>query len=522
MPKNSARLSALALTTAVLVASTAACQGGDSTEAAAADAVPAALTGQRLDWRSCPAPSTAQGGGPAPGDAWQCATLKAPRDYAAPDEGTLDIALIRKKATDEKRRIGSLVYNFGGPGGSGVTTLPGLAKDYAKLNSRYDLVSFDPRGVGASSGVRCLDAEGVDAMSAADATPDDAAEVRKMRAESKAYTAACEKNSGKVLPHVDTVSAARDMDLMREVLGDDKLHYFGISYGTELGGVYAHLFPKKVGRAVLDAVVDPTEDPVEGALAQTKGFQLALENFMKDCTRTAKAQGLPACPTGKGGAEGSARIAALLKKLDAEPLPTKSGRALTESQALTGVVAALYSKEQWPLLQVALTEAMGMGAGDTLLALNDSYLGRDDKGRYSTMNDSNRAINCVDDRQRYTEKDARAHLPEFREASPVFGAYLAWGLTGCSDWPVEGETDGPEVSAKGAAPILVAGTTGDPATPYEGARKMAAALGEGVGVNVTLKGEGHGGYNSGNPCLQRTVDAYLLDSEVPADGTTCA
>ncbi|MFF8814612.1 alpha/beta hydrolase [Streptomyces pactum] len=478
--------------------------------------LPASLTGQKLAWEACGAPTAAQGAfGGAPGDGWECATMKAPLNYAEPTGETIDLALIRAKSTGKGKRIGSLLFNFGGPGGSGVASLPAFEEDYSTLRGRYDLVSFDPRGVGESAGVRCLEGEDLDAYHTVDNSPDDDAELEAVRAANKTYVEACRKNSGTMLPYVDTVSAARDMDLMRQVLGDEKLHYFGISYGTELGGVYAHLFPKKVGRSVLDAVVDPLEDPLFEGLAQAKGFQLALNNYMADCAADTE------CPTGRGGAEGSRKIAALLKQLDQQPLAV-GDRKLTQDLAVTGIAAALYDQETWEYLTIALDEAMNQGSGETLLLLADSYLGRDPAGRYSNLHAANRAINCVDDNERYTVEDVKTWLPKFRKASPVFGEFMAWGTLGCTDWPVEGDKAPLEVSAEGAAPIVVIGNTGDPATPYEGARAMALKLGDDVGVMVTLKGEGHGGYNSGNSCLKKAVDAYLLDGKVPAQNTTCS
>ncbi|GAA1390183.1 alpha/beta fold hydrolase [Kitasatospora putterlickiae] len=480
-------------------------------------ALPAALTGQRPAWQACSAPSAAQGGGQAPGAPWECATVKAPLDYAEPTGRTIDLALIRLRTAGAQPRLGSLIYNFGGPGASGVATLPALAQDYADLNSRYDLVGFDPRGVGDSAGVRCLDDAATDAATGVDGSPDDDAEVRALDEAVSAYAAACQSNSGAVLPHVDTVSAARDLELLRQVLGDDRLHYFGFSYGTELGGVYAHLYPKTVGRLVMDAVVDPTQDPVQSSLGQAEGFQHALENFMTACAEQAG----EACPTGPGGAEGTGRITTLLQGLDAAPLPADDGRTLTQDLAVTGIAAALYSEASWNALAVGLQEALRAGTGTTLLALADAYQGRDPLGRYSNLSAANRAITCVDDRQRYTAAEVRDQLPAFRQASPVFGDFAAWGLTSCAGWPVPGLTDHPDVSAPGAPPILVVGNTGDPATPYEGARAMASRLGAGVGVTVTLRGQGHGGYDTGNACLKQAVDQYLLDGVVPADGTTC-
>ncbi|MFE7452466.1 alpha/beta hydrolase [Streptomyces griseus] len=466
--------------------------------------LPSALTSQRLDWKRCPAPR----GGKAPGSAWRCASVDVPLDYARPSGETLSVALVRKKARDKERRIGSLLFNFGGPGGSGVDTLPRSADAYANLNSRYDLVSFDPRGVAASSGVRCrTDEEQEQAHRSVDLTPDTAPEEKAFIEDAADFGAGCERRSGAILPHVGTSDAARDLDLIREVLGDEKLSYLGFSYGTELGGTYAHLFPQRVGRVVLDAVVDPTADGIGHARNQTTGFQRALENYLKDGGQDPKA--------------GSERIARLLARIDRSPLPTDSGRELSESLAITGIVTPLYSESGWPALTAALDEAENAGTGNGLLRLADSYNGRDEKGRYDTQSHSQRAISCADSASRPTVDEARALLPEFRKLSPVFGPFLAWDTAGwCAQWPVEGEHETPETSAPGAGPILVVGTTGDPATPYEGARRMADELGRGVGVLVTNKGEGHGAYG-GNDCVTATTDAYLLDGKVPKDGKTC-
>ncbi|WP_327327960.1 alpha/beta hydrolase [Streptomyces sp. NBC_01210] len=524
MSKNSKALRAGALSATAAVIATAVAGGAGNASSTPSDSAPAtrkppsSLTAQKLSWHTCAAPTPAQGTSEAPGGAWQCATLKAPLDYAKPDGETINVALIRAKAKDQDRRIGSLLFNFGGPGASGVSILPSLGNEFQTLNSRYDLVSFDPRGVGESSGVTCLSDKEIDAYYAGDGSPNDATRLKDAAEFGKKYIQGCERNSGKVLSHVDTVSAARDMDLMREVLGDKKLYYFGMSYGTELGGVYAHLFPKNVGRSVLDAVVDPTQDPLQETLGQAKGFQLALNNYMKDCAATKG----PACPTGKGGDEGSQKLAALLKKIDKQPLPTQDGRKLTSDLAFTGIMSALYSTAYWPTLTTALDEALVLGQGNGLLALADAYNGRDEQGHYTNADNANIAISCADQKQRYTDGDVQASLPQFRKASPVFGEAMAGSITSCTGWPVTGKTDKPQVSAKGSAPILVIGNTGDPATPYEGAHKMAQELGDGVGVEITLTGQGHGGYDSGNSCLKKAVDRYLLDGIVPAPGTTCS
>ncbi|GAA2770485.1 alpha/beta fold hydrolase [Streptomyces rameus] len=511
---NPCRLRAAALTTTVLLFAVLAGCGGSAKDGD--------LTAQELDWQDCPAPSEAEGGGSAPsplpgGTAWQCATMKAPLDWSRPKGDTIGIALIRAQADGPaNRRIGSLVFNFGGPGGSGVTTLPAFGADYTTLRTRYDLVSFDPRGVGRSAPVRCESNSQLDEYFQQDATPDDKAELAEFINRTKQFNAACEKNSKKILPHVRTTDAARDMDLMRQVLGDDKLHYFGISYGTELGGVYAHLFPRHVGRAVLDAVVDPTQNPEQGALGQAEGFQLALDNFAKDCTSQPKE-----CPVGDTEQQVKARIAKLLADLDKKPIPGIFPRRLTETEATNGIAQSLYSKDFWEYLTEGLEQAYD-GDGKVLMLLSDSLNGRSENGEYSNLLAANTAISCSDAKPRYSPDYVQRKLPEFRAASPLFGPFMAWGMLSCTDWPVPGAADHPDVSAPGSAPILVVGNTGDPATPYEGAKKMVEALGRGVGVELTYKGQGHGSYDSKNKCVQSAVNGYLLDGKVPKAGVVCS
>ncbi|MEU7426571.1 alpha/beta hydrolase [Streptomyces sp. NPDC040750] len=512
---NPSRLRAAALTTTVVLLSVLLAGCGDS-------AKDGDVTQQKLDWKDCPAPSEAEGGGSAPsplpnGTSWQCATMKAPLDWSKPKGDTIGIALIRAQASGPaNKRIGSLVFNFGGPGGSGVTTLPAFASDYATLRTRYDLVSFDPRGVGRSAPVQCESDAQLDAYFQQDATPEDSAERADLVKRTKQFNAACEKNSKKVLPHVRTTDVARDMDLMRQVLGDAKLHYFGISYGTELGGVYAHLFPHHVGRALLDGVVDPTQNPEQGALGQAKGFQLALDNFAEDCTSKTTE-----CPIGDTAQDVKNRIAKLLNDLEKKPIPGILPRQLTQTAATNGIAQSLYSKDFWQYLTEGLEEAYD-GDGKILMLLSDSMNGREASGEYSNITAANIAINCADQKPRYAADYVQGKVPEFRAASPLFGDYLAWGMISCTDWAVPGAADHPDVSAPGSAPILVVGNTGDPATPYEGAKKMVDALGKGVAVELTYKGQGHGAYDSKNKCVQSAVNGYLLNGKIPKAGTVCS
>ncbi|MFD8177701.1 alpha/beta hydrolase [Streptomyces sp. NPDC059709] len=539
MPTARAISTAVLLSTATLLASSlTACApsdqerdrqrgtGGTTTDAQALTN----LRTQSLDWKPCAAPSPLQGGGEAPaalpdGTRWQCATLRTPLNWKDPSGETIDLALIRARTSGTPDdRIGSLLFNFGGPGGSGVATLPGLAPDYEKLRTRYDLVSFDPRGVGASSGVRCLDA-GLPDEDEIDRTPDDGGdETNALVRFNRETAAACEKNSGDVLPYVGTTQAAQDMDLLRQVLGDDELHYFGISYGTELGGVYVHLFPEHVGRAVLDGVVDPTQDAMEEALAQAGGFQLAFEHFANWCAQ----QG---CTLGDDAEDIVGLTVGLEEALDDTPLPTPGGGELDGDALIDAISGALYRQDYWPALRVGL-EAVTDDNGEVLEDLAEA-LGQHGRGGdpdddaddtdpdESNEDDAFRAITCDDSSNRYTVADVQSRLPDFLEASPLFGPGLAWSALTCDGWPVPGAAPHPEVGAPGASPVLLVGNTGDPATPYEGAARMAERLGEKVGVELTYEGEGHGAYDSGNTCVQKAVNAYLLDGRLPDPGTVC-
>ncbi|MDQ0751149.1 pimeloyl-ACP methyl ester carboxylesterase [Streptomyces africanus] len=484
------RWTALAVASALLAAG---CSGGSSDD-----------DKRGLSWGRC----KATGEAPAPSSDWQCATLKVPLDWSKPDGETIGLALIRAKARGDDR-VGSLLFNFGGPGASGVSMMPSYAPTVSSLGERYDLVSWDPRGVGASEGVRCRGDKEIQAAESVDVTPDTPAEEKAFFQDAADFGKGCQKDAGKLMAHVSTADSARDMDRIREVLGDEKMHYFGISYGTELGGTYAHLFPKNVGRMTLDAVVDPGADAVGHARNQARGFQRALNGYLKS--------------TGQDPAEGSRKIADLLRRIDARPLPAGTpGRKLTQTLAVTGIILPLYSRDSWPTLTSAL-DAAERGDGSELLTLADRYNERDPSGRYGTTTHAQRVISCLDDRQRPTAATTRKLLPQFEKISPVFGTFLGWDTAGwCHDWPVPGQHDTPEVSAPGAAPVLVVGNTGDPATPYEGARRMADELGKGVGVMLTWRGEGHGAYGSGSDCVDSTVDAYLLDGSVPKDGKVCS
>lgn len=469
----------------------------------------------RLSWGRCTGlPSPPPKSKPPRG--LRCAALPVPLDHARPSGEKIELALVKVPAADPRRRIGSLVFNFGGPGGEGVDTLAQAAGQYADLRARYDLIGLDPRGVGRSSPVACVDDRRMDALAAMDDSPDTAAEERAYEAGRAGFVRGCEARSGRLLPHVGTADAARDLDLVRAAVGDERLHYFGISYGTWLGGNYAHQFPARVGRAVLDGAVDTRLGRADLALQQAAAFQRALGGFGAACARL----GRKGCPLGTGGPSVAASIGRFLAGLDRRPLRTSSGRELTQSLGTTGVAAALYSRDAWPYLAQGLVDAVKRRDGSLLLMLADAQNGRRRNGAYSNLSAANTAITCADSADRPTAGDVRRLLPRFREASPVFGTSLAWGLLQCTGWPVKGDPAAREVSAPSAAPILVVGNTGDPATPYAWASALTEALG-GRATLLTLRGEGHGSYDTGDRCVREAVHAYLLRGTVPAAGATC-
>ncbi|MFI7148321.1 alpha/beta hydrolase [Nonomuraea sp. NPDC050022] len=448
-------------------------------------------------WSTCTGLPGPDGKPAAPDPAIECGKLAVPLDYTKQDGEQIDLALIRVKASGD--RLGSLVFNFGGPGGSGVDLLSMTAKVFAGMGARYDLVSFDPRGVERSAPVKC---GSVEKWISLDPAGDEVDKVAKK------FAATCAKISGKLLPHVGTVNAARDLDRIRAALGDERLNYFGMSYGTHLGAVYATQYPKNVGRFVLDGALDPTVTFAERAKTQTAGFRQAFEAFAADCVK----QG---CDLGADPAAVRKSVETLLSGLRDKPLKV-ADRELTKGLASTGVLAALYAKLSWPMLEQAAAAAV-KGDGTQLLALADSYNGRKADGTYSSLMTSVLAIDCVDS----AERPSAAEIDQVeRETAKIFPLMRNGGLGSiCAHWPAPGSDESKKIDATGSAPILVIGGKGDPATPYAWAPKLAAQLK--TGVLVTYEGEGHGAYLSGSSCVSRLVDAYFLTGKSPGTNATC-
>ncbi|MFC4112166.1 alpha/beta hydrolase [Nonomuraea zeae] len=463
----------------------------------------------KIAWGPCTDIKRPDGEPPARQDpSVRCGKLSVPLDYAKPDGDKIDLALIKLPTTSKSKPLGSMVFNFGGPGASGVDTLDQAAKALTNLRAHYDLISFDPRGVERSAGVRCGNGAEMDKFTALDTLPPGEETDREIDAANKQFAALCQQNSGKILPYIGTVNAARDMDRIRAAVGDPKLNYVGMSYGTQLGGVYATEFPKKVGRMVLDAPLDPTVTFEQRTLAQTRGFQRAYESFLRSCLKST-------CELGKDQASANANVEKLMNQLTTKPLQV-GGRALTQGLAATGLAAALYSELTWPFLEQALGDAL-KGKGEALMYLSDSYTGRNEDGSYSTQMTSFPAITCVDTAERPSEAELRRTAEASLKISPLFGSEGSGGL--CSVWPVKGSNQARHVNASGSAPIVVVGGKGDPATPYEWAPKLTAQLK--TGRLVTYQGEGHGAYLSGSKCVQGLVDGFLIEGKLPEKNASC-
>ncbi len=455
---------------------------------------------QELDWRDC-------------GEN-ECARLTVPLDYAEPDGETIEIAVLRVRATEPGKRVGQLVVNPGGPGGSGVDYAAGGESVFgATLARYYDIVGFDPRGVGESDGLECATTGQTDAFLAADPDPDTAAEVRRNDRLTRAYGEGCLERSGDLARHVSTIEVARDVDVLRGALGENQLDWFGASYGTTIGATYAELFPGNVRRMVLDGAVAQNIPDDESAVDQARGFQTALDAYLRDCLE----QG---CFLGEDLGEAQRRLSTFLEEVDAQPLPTgEAERPLTEGLAVYGIFLPLYVQSYWPLLTDALRQAIQEGDGTALLLLADQYTQRTPDGYDGNQTEALYAVNCADSPDSVPLADVPARFGEFEAVAPVFARIFAYGLSTCGSWPIEPTQERLEVDGAGAAPILVVGTTRDPATPYRWAQELAQELDS--GVLLSRDGDGHTGFMQGNECVDKAIEAYLVAGEVPEDGRSC-
>ena len=465
---------------------------------AGADESPADLTAfydQKVTWTKC--------------GANQCTRLRVPLDYDDPQGRSIRLSVLKVPARDQDQRVGSLVVNPGGPGGSGVDYAANAASYFgAELQQAFDIVGFDPRGVGRSTPVQCLPDSELDTFVAADPDPDTAAEVRRADRLVAEFGDGCVKESGDLAAHVSTIEAAEDIDILRAVLGDAKLSYFGASYGTFLGATYAELFPQRVGRMVLDGALDPSVTSLRLNLVQAKGFETALRAYVGHCVDAG------ACFLGGSVDAGTKRIRQLLDNVEAKPLPA-NGRDLAAGNAVLGIWAPLYSQGNWGYLDTALKAAFA-GDGAPLMSLSDAYVSRGADGYRDNSLEALYAVNCLDHDDAIPSSQVGEYLPRFEKVSPTFGAIFAFSLSSCAQWPIHTGRVPEEIHAEGAAPIMVVGTTRDPATPVEWAEALADQLDS--GVLVRRDGDGHTGYLAGNPCVDSAVESYLVSGKVP-DGT---
>jgi pimeloyl-ACP methyl ester carboxylesterase len=409
------------------------------------------------------------------------------------------------------------VVNPGGPGGSGV--------DYAEaadlvvtpeLHAAFDIVGFDPRGVGASDPLNCLTGPQLDEFLTTDASPDTPAEAEALVAESEAFGQGCLADSPELTAQMGSEWVVRDMDILRAALNQSTMDYLGFSYGTLLGAMYAEEFTDRVGRFVLDGAIDPTLSNTEISKGQALGFEVATRRYVEDCI----SQG--GCPLGDDPDKAMAALGDFLNNLDQNPLPTDDpDRPLTQALALSAIIYPLYQPEYgWPLLTTSLTLALA-GDGASMLNTVDIFNDRNEDGTFNGNGvDALYAVNCVDRPDR-PDLAATADLAErWSIEAPLYGAYLAYGNLPCSYWPVPATGEPGATIAAGSPEILVIGTEFDPATPYAWAEALADQLENGRLVSWQ-GGDGHTAYNNGSDCINQTVDAFLIEGVVPPGDTTC-
>lgn len=467
--------------------------------------------GQKLKWKDC-------------GDL-QCARLTVPRDYSRPENGKTFVLPVAKAATaDRDRRIGSLVYNPGGPGAGGADDLKsdGGESFGTKVRDRFDIVSFDPRGVGGSKpAVKCAEGEGegegedggTEALHPR--TADDRA---RALAGARATAASCVKGSGSILRHVGTEDAARDMDVLRAALGDAELTYLGWSYGTSLGTAYAELFPRRVRALALDGAVDPSLDWSERAVSQAVGFQRAVDDYAEYCADVAG----DSCP-GRTPDEISDLIDGLYEQTAREPLPVDGEEYGIDARTLLDVVTtAMYTPEaEWEDLSEALSDA-GRGDGTRLADLASAEDPATESHRRARGTDNSDdailAVSCLDTPHPRSDRPYWNALARADKAAGVYGTTSVTDELTCEDWAA-GTQRPHKVRADGVPPVLVVGTTGDPATPYEEAESLADQFPG--GMLLTYEGLGHTAYGRGDACVTDAVDAYLTDLKPVRSGATC-
>lgn len=462
--------------------------------------------GQDVDWTWCEGSSAAN---------TECALIAVPLDYENPQDGSIEISVMKAPATGEAQ--GSLFVNPGGPGGSGKDMAESAAFYFSSdLRENYDIIGFDPRGVGDSAPVECLPDDQLGDLLDKSYPDTDEAEQESLR-DTRIIIEGCQRESSDIIPFVSTKSAARDMDVMRAAIGEAQFDYLGFSYGTHLGGQYAELFPDKVGRMVLDGAIDPAISSLDSSYFQAVGFEQALDAYVASCLDDSD------CPLeGDSVDEAKAYLQEVIEATGDNPIPTAfDDRSVNPSIFYTGIATTLYSEETWSYLTEALIQAIEYEDGTFLLTFNDVMIGRDTySGGFSDNSlEARWAINCTDFPSNIDEDAIEANDARLHEDAPTFAPYFEGGNTLCAEWPhTADEVPGPFV-AEGSNPIIVIGTTGDPATPYQSSVNLAEQLDN--GSLITWEGEGHTAYGSAGSCVDDAVDNYFINGELPEDGLIC-
>ena len=448
---------------------------------------------QKLDWQDCYGE-------------FQCSSFKVPVDYDNMDEKYFVLKVLKHSALEEANKLGAIVVNPGGPGGSAVHYAFNAKYIVSEgLLKKYDIVGFDSRGINNSEEIRCLTDAEEDTFLSADASDGGPQSIAALKEISKDFASKCAKAAGAKLGHLSTLEAAKDMEILRNLLNENKLNYLGKSYGTYLGTLYASLFPKSVGRMVLDGAVDPSSSLREQQITQAVGFDQALNNYLASQSKFSLAE-----------------IQSLLKNSKSNPMEDSSGRKATQSLVITAIAQSLYDpNDGWRELSKLLNKAIIQNDPSGIFELADIYNTRDDSGSYySNQNDIAIMITCLDWQEPRSIEQMRLDRDAFMKAAPVFGQFLNFAGLPCKYWKAKPQLPKAQLTKIITSPIIIIGVTEDPATPYKWSQNLAKVFPN--SKLLTLKGEGHTGHNQGNKCVDSAVDSYYLTGKIRTSALICA
>lgn len=503
--KSILRLTAIAVATSLFVAG---CGSSSEPEPQSSTADLSTFYSQKVDWKPC-----------GSGGNQTCADVKVPLNYSDLGQGDIKISVTRTAGSGGQKNdshLGAILTNPGGPGASGIdfhTYMVGMLGE--DVGAKYDVVSFDPRGVGKSAPVKCLDTKQMDTFMADLGTPNKLTSVDQVSSVAASMGKGCEQESGRIVPHLGTNNTARDMDVIRAVLGEQKISFYGASYGTNLAQIYATFFPDKTDRFVLDGVVPMWLDLEQTGLGQAKGFNTTFDRFVADCP---KRRG---CPLPANPDQAKAKVKSLLNDLGSKPLPAKddpTGREVTQAIAYNGIMSALYDDSfGWSQLRVALRQAFA-GNGTGLLELSDEYAERED-GKYGGILQSYYAISCLDQDGRADAAATEQLGKEWAKQAPMFGDYMAWTGLPCAAWPAPVDLAPNRDNWSELPAMLLINYSEDPATPYEWAEEVAQAMPQASLVKVP--GPNHVAAFNEIKCVDDSIEQFYLAGKLPTSRTTC-